>query len=65
MRRLLWTGVGLAAAGAAGLAWGEARWRSTSNRLTADLLAPTRDEPSTVDLTRDVAGLAVWYNFVK
>ena len=53
-RRLLWTGLGLAAAGAAGLAWGEARWRSASNRLTADLLAATRSHPTTVDFGHEL-----------
>lgn len=57
MRRLLWTGVGLAAAGAAGLAWGESRWRSVSNRLSADLLAHRRDNPATVHFARELERL--------
>jgi hypothetical protein len=57
LRRLLWTGIGLAAAGAAGVALGQARWRSDSNRLAADLLAPTRDRPATVDMTRELHDL--------
>jgi hypothetical protein len=54
MRRLLWTGLGVAAAGAAGAAWGEAQWRSASNRLTAELLSPARSDPRTVDFARDL-----------
>lgn len=57
IRRLLWTGLGVAAAGAGAVAWGEARWRSASNRATTDLFAPTRTEPRSVDFARELSGL--------
>ena len=57
MRRLLWTGLGVAAAGAGAVAWGEARWRSASSHAAADLLAATRQEPRTVDFARELNGL--------
>lgn len=56
-RGLFWTGLGLAAVGVTGVAWSEARWRSSSNQLARDLLTPARDRPSTVDLTREANGL--------
>jgi hypothetical protein len=57
MRRLLWTGLGVTAAGAAGVAWGEAQWRSASNRLTAELLSPARSDPRTVDFAQELTTL--------
>src|SRR4051794_40425957 len=57
VRRLSWTGVGLVAAGVAGVAWGHSRWQFQTTELVEVLRERVTDEPRTVDLERELAGV--------